>query len=202
MATSSRRNQDLLNELAHLENMLDNEPTLAAEISARHKPLSNNMNDSADEQYQHIPQLHDLISDDEVTSSESDSSESSDVDAGSYVALNNTAQFPNNDPLLRAINEQAQVNAETAQKPQPQDNPFLPEKALQTLANERIAAQDSASLAGHSLQQAKRGKENLFDHERIARLTSDERSQLIDQTIEEIMPVLELRLRKKLEQLF
>lgn len=122
------------------------------------------------------------------------------------------AEFSGNEPLLKAINEQSQLNEQAKQKPIPKHNPFLPDDALQKLAVERQAAQDTATEASRSLHQILHTQKAQEEHQETpsyethafsyASVNSDQKEQIIDELVAELIPVIELRLRKKLAKLF
>ena len=122
------------------------------------------------------------------------------------------AEFSGNEPLLKAINEQSQLNEQAKQKPTPKHNPFLPDEALQKLAVERQAAQDTATEASRSLhqilhnQKEQEGQQQTPSYETHAfsyeSISAEQKEEIIDELVAELMPVIELRLRKKLAKLF
>jgi len=82
-------------------------------------------------------------------------------------------------------------------------NPFLPQAVLDRLQTERIAAQQSAEEAQHTMQRVMEKKlQNARQtlHEAGVKLSADQREALIEELVTEMLPQIAQRLKDKLRQ--
>ncbi|MCY0966668.1 hypothetical protein [Parathalassolituus penaei] len=89
-----------------------------------------------------------------------------------------------------------QTAAEPA-KPARSSNPFLPQEVIDRLTQERLAAQHSAEEAHRTMQRVME-KQQARESEAMHRLSSEDKTHLINAIVDEMTPIIQARLREKL----
>lgn len=82
------------------------------------------------------------------------------------------------------------------------ENPFLPQAVLDRLTQERLAAQQSAEEAHRTMQRVNEQKQQRARNvlgDVGKNLTTQQKDQLINQMVEEMLPQIAQRLRDKLK---
>lgn len=84
--------------------------------------------------------------------------------------------------------------------PRISSNPFLPQDVLDRLTTERLAAQHSAEEAHRTMQRVMQ-KQQQRESEAVTRLTHEDKNQLINAIVDELTPIIQIRLREKLRHM-
>jgi hypothetical protein len=87
-----------------------------------------------------------------------------------------------------------------AAAPRISSNPFLPQDVLDRLTTERLAAQHSAEEAHRTMQRVMQ-KQQQRESEAVTRLTHEDKNQLINAIVDELTPIIQMRLREKLRNM-
>ena len=80
------------------------------------------------------------------------------------------------------------------------NNPFLPQEVIDRLTQERLAAQHSAEEAHRTMQRVME-KQQQRESEAMSRLSTEDKNQLINALVEELTPMIQMRLREKLRNM-